>query len=289
MPQATFVKTSAAVGRVCQFGGLALPNGQGVQGYLNLNDWTSWFLQDFHMDVIQALSLGALAWRAESAFLASDFPAGSIRLAMEYREASQTLGAAVARLAMAGEQYLTFDNLTGIPARFAAETNRQAVMYGPAVPRWTVELEFTTRQQWFQDLSATIVSPVTLNSGTLTNFNVTYAGSIFAKPVWTLTIPVGNAAPIAAFELQNVMSGEDLVIVFPGNLAASTAWTITIDSSAMTVVDGAGRSYDVAGNAFPCLHGPAGQVQQIRGTLTPASGTATSCTIGATYQARWLI
>lgn len=285
MPQPTISGTPLT----CKYGSLPLPNGQGAMGQVNLNDRVKWFWRDFQADDdYLTLSLGQLTWRGQAMVLGRDRGSRVLTLSMRFAEtASGDFGVAKALLTEAGEQQLTFDNVTAILA------NVRAIKGGHVVRRIPFQLgcaiEFVCPEPYFRDISSTTVAPVTLNSGTLTNFNVTYLGSIFAYPVWTLTIPVGNTAPIAAFELQNVMSGDDLTIVFPGGLPASTATTITIDSSLMTVVDGSGRSYDVAGTGFPLLYPPAGQVQQIRGTLTPASGTATSCTIGAAYQARWLI
>lgn len=121
-----------------------------------------------------------------------------------------------------------------------------------------------------------------------TAFSVTYGGSIFAKPVWTLTIPNTSTAPIQSFALTNTMSGEALTITFPGNLAASTAWTITIDSGKLTVTDQNGLQYDFTGS-FPLLYQPAGQVNTFTATLTPASGVFTGCTIGGSVTNRWTL
>lgn len=288
MPQATFQKTAANVGRTCRFGGRALPNGQGTLSYINLNDWSSWFMQGVEIEIAQSLALGSQLWQGRSVNLGADFPPAVIRLPMEYREVTTTLGAALAALAVAGDQYLSFDTVTAIPVRFRAASNRQAVVYAPAVPRWSLDLEFSATQQWFQDLTPTAIGAQALNSGTATTFNVTYAGSVFAEPVWTLTIPNTSTATIASFALSNVTAGQTLTITFPGNLAASTSWVLTIDTGAFTVRDAAGRSYDVGGS-FPNLFPPAGQVNAMSATLTPASGTATNCTISGSVTPRWLL
>lgn len=121
-----------------------------------------------------------------------------------------------------------------------------------------------------------------------TSFSVAYAGSVFAEPVWTFTVPNTNAAPIQAFSLANTMSGETVTILFPGNLTASTAWTITIDCGALSVTDAGGRSYDLGGS-FPNLYPPAGQVNTFAATVTPASGVAVGCTIAGSVTNRWLL
>lgn len=297
MPQPAFALSSGLA--IVKFGNQPLPNGQGTMSYVNLNDRLSWFCQalgssqGFDYDSHQ-LTLAQIVWRGRSAWLGEDWGPWRFQVPFKYDESptwggpGQPLGQALAQLALAGEQLLTFDNSTGLPCKFSKVANRKMDV-SAFPPLWSFDIEFVAKATFFQDLSSTTVSPQTLASGSATTFNVTYAGSVWAEPVWTLTIPNTNAAPISSFSLSNTMSGETLTITFPGNLAASTAWTITIDSGQLTVLDQNGHSYDVAGNAFPLLYGPAGQVNPISATLTPASGTATNCTIGASYTNRWLL
>lgn len=270
------------------FGGLALPNGQGTQSYINLNDAVNWYWMGWlgGADSDYPLhSVGRYLWRSKGTFLGQDAGSRKLTFPMNYRELNNPLGTALAKLSQAGQQNLTFDNLTATPVKFsAAKSRRIKIPYSPYW--WTLDLEFIAPTPWFSDLSASTVGATALNSGSVTNFNVTYAGSVFAEPVWTLTIPAGNAAPISSFALSNLTAGESLTLVFPGNLAASTAYTLTIDCAAMTVVDQNSVSYDATGS-FPNLYGPAGQVNSMRGTLTPASGTATGCTIAGSYNNRW--
>lgn len=293
MPQPIFATSSGR--HICKWGGLAQPQGQGVLTQVDLNDLTSWFIQWDRLagGTDQALSMAQLLNQAEGTYLGGDFLPDVITLPMEYREVGGVpLGALTGKMAFAGEQQLTFDNLTFAYTRFKALANlRQGIVFG----RWSFDLELQAREQWFRDLSTSTVSAVTLNSGSATNFNVTYGGSVFARPKWTLHIPASNAAPIQSFVLLNVMSGESLTLNFPGNLAASTLYDIVIDSGfdpiaggAFTVKDGSGTTYDPIGS-FPMLYGPAGTVNAIRGTLTPASGTATGCTIAASYINRWVL
>jgi hypothetical protein len=190
---------------------------------------------------------------------------------------------------MAGDQWLSFDTLTAIPVRCKGIARRTAVTLAPLIPRWSFDLEFVASQQWFQNLTATTyINALALASGSATNTNVTYAGSIFTEPVFTLHIPVTNPATTASFVLANTMSGDTLTITFPGNLAASTLYDITIDCANMSVTSQLGVAYDVTGT-FPLFYPPAGTVQQIRATLTPASGTETGCTLTAVANDRWLI
>lgn len=293
MPQPTFALSSGLA--IVKFGNQPLPNGQGTLSYINLNDRLSWFCQAVAgMSIGQhQLTLGQMVWRGRAAFLAEDWGPWTFTLPFLYDESTTWGGpgtpvaTALAQIATAGEQLLTFDNSTGLLVKFSAVKNRKMDVWA-FPPLWAFDLEFTAKAGFWQDLSPTSIGAQALASGSATTFNVTYAGSIFAEPVWTLTIPVGNAAPIASFSLSNTMAGETLSIVFPGNLAASTAWTLTIDSGAQSVTDASGKSYDVSGS-FPNLYPPAGQVNAMSATLTPASGTATSCTVSGSYSNRWLL
>lgn len=273
----------------CKFGSLALPNGQGTMTQVNLNDLTKWFWQDFagDDDYIQ-LTPGQLVWRGRGVILGRDRRSRIILLAQRFIEGSAgDFGAAKALLSEAGQQQLTFDNSTAILANLSAVKGEHVVKRYGAL-QWDCTLEFLCPEPFFRDIAATSVSPVALNSGSATTFSVAYAGSVFAEPTWTLAIPNTSTAPIASFALSNTMSGETLSITFPGNLAASTNWTITIDSSAFQVTDAGGTAYDVGGS-FPMLYGPAGQSNSMSATLTPASGTATGCTIAASYTNRWML
>lgn len=121
-----------------------------------------------------------------------------------------------------------------------------------------------------------------------TSFSITYAGSVFAEPTFTLTIPNTNTATIQSLVLTNTMSNEALTVQFPAPLAASTAWTITISVPAWTVTDQTSLQYDVAGS-FPYLYGPPGQANPFTAKLTPASGASSGVTLGASFSNRWEI
>lgn len=275
----------------CKFGSLPLPNGQGTMGQVNLNDLTKWFWQDFQGDDDYiSLTPAQLAWRGRGTVVGRDRGARVLSLPMRFIEASPgDFGAAKAVLSEAGQQQLTFDSATAILANLQAIKNEVLVKrFAPL--QWDCTLAFLCPEPYFRDTSNTAyMSAVALSSGSATNTNVTYLGSVWAEPVWTLAIPNTNAVPIASLRLQNTMSGDDLTVAFPGNLPALTAATVTIDSGALSVVDGNGVGYDVSGVSFPLLYPPAGQVQQIRATLTPASGTATGCTLSCAAANRWLI
>jgi hypothetical protein len=115
-----------------------------------------------------------------------------------------------------------------------------------------------------------------------TSFSITYAGSVFAEPVFSVVVPATNQ--ISTLVLKNTMAAETLTITFPGNLIRAT--TITIDCGAWTITDTAGNSYDYSGS-FPNLYGPAGQVNTFTAQLTSTPADAYSVTASATYYPRW--
>lgn len=120
-----------------------------------------------------------------------------------------------------------------------------------------------------------------------TAFSQTYAGSVWAEPVWTLSIPGSNTGVITSAVLANTMSGQALIALFPGGLRTSTAYTITIDCGVMTVTDQNGTVYDVGGS-FPFLFQPAGQSNPFTVALVTSSGVASGATIAASWSNRWL-
>lgn len=315
----------------CQFGGLALPNGQGAMAQINLNDGTNWQWQDFQGDdnYVQ-LTPAQLVWRARSTVIARDRKARVLTLPMRYQEASSApsaaLGAQIALLDQAGQQQLTFDNSTFILANYAGLKKRTMLKkFSPFY--WSFDLEFLCPEPYFRDLASTSVgsvkvtsmgfvggpavlmpappqlqaqmsgvmwpSPYAIYSQVSTPvttapvaFSIVYAGSVFAEPVFTLTVPPGNS--VSSFALSNTMSGETLVATFPGGLATSTLWTIAIDCGAWTVKDQLGNSYDVTGS-FPNLYPPAGTSNPFTASVTTITGQPTGVTLAASYQNRWLI
>lgn len=281
---------------ILKFGNQALPNGQGTMPYINLNDVTSWFWQDIHgdLDYLQH-GVSQVAFAGKGAYLSFDAKSRILSCPMIYSEAVNPLGAALAALSQSGEQMITTDNSSGILARFAAATGRNLRRkYAPYW--WDLTLEFLCKTPWFQDLTATTFAPVAVSgstgAGTTTTIStLTYAGSVFCEPVWTLVVPVGNTVVINSMVLTNSLSGEALTIVFPGGLLATTAYNVVIDTGALTVVDTTHSvAYDFSGS-FPRLY-PSGQVAvgQLNThtcKIVTASGTTTSVTLGAVYTPRW--
>lgn len=387
MPQPALTGTPP----ILQFGGQAQPNGQGTLANINLNDVTNWTWMHWQGgadDDFPLHAVGHYLWRSKGTFLGQDAGPRKISFPMRYRETNAPLGAALAKLSQAGQQFLTFDNLTGIPVKYAGVKQRQLLLkYAPYY--WGLNLEFIAPSSYFQDLSATTLTTVnvvnaptaapsgavaaggalaagtytlqytfvtasgetaaspasgnivlttgnqqisvsavtplpafatavkwyfgagspttgftvqnngaafTLNTagnGTAppattpaTQFSVTYAGSVWAEPVWTLTIPNTNAGVITTATLTNSLSGEQLIAQL-GGLAASTAFTITMDTSAMTIVDGSGKAYDNTSNAFPQLYGPAGQSNAFTLAIAVSSGLPSGLTLGGSWNPRW--
>lgn len=118
-----------------------------------------------------------------------------------------------------------------------------------------------------------------------TAFTIAYAGSVFAEPVFTLTVPSSNAGVLTGATLTNTMSGEQLVARL-GGLAALTAYTLTLDSGAFTVTDASGKAYDIAGS-FPNLYGPAGQANTYTVSVAVSSGLPSGLTLTGSWNPRW--
>lgn len=253
---------------------------------VNLNDVTSWFLQDFQSDLVKQLVKGQFVWRAKGAILGRDVPGFSIVLPMKYKEASNgAFGAALATLVNTGDQQLTFDNSTYILSEFESTQSRKLwIKFQPFW--WDVTLSFWCKTPWFNDIAATNLTQVTAIGTTPKTFNITYAGSVFAEPVFTLGIGAGNPAVITTAILKNTTSGEFLTITFPGGLAASTAYTITIDCGNYTVSDQNSVNYDIGGS-FTSLFPPAGTVNAFSIALTVSSGVPSNVTLDGTWNNRW--
>jgi hypothetical protein len=290
MAQPTILTPSARA--VAKFGNSSLPNGQGTLANIDLNDGVNTFLRDLLTDDDnRQIGLGQLLYRARSVYLSDDFGPRSISLPMVYQEdGSHFLGQFLAALSQAGEQQLTFDNVTYILTKFHGVRNRKAIR--PKLPwAWSFNLELIAKSPWFQDAASTTMAPLTLTIDAGQSFTITYAGSVFCEPVWTYHVPVGNAVAINAIQLKNTMSGEFLTVNFlsASAIPATTVRDVVIDCAAMTATcTQTGESYDVAGS-FPMLYGPAGQVNSFTIITTPASGSTSGCTIAETHNPRWML
>jgi len=294
MGQPALIRASGRA--VAKFGNAALPNGQGVMANIDLNDLVNTALNAPLFDGSnRQISLAQLLYRGRGVYLADDFGPGLYSLPMLYLEdATHFLGQFLAALSQAGEQQLTFDNATYNLVKFKGITGRTrerpvSMQSSAALLAWSFTLELIAKSPWWQDAAATTATPwnpITVDAGQ--GANITYAGSVWAEPVWTLDVPVGNAVAINAFQLRNTMSGEFLTVNFLSRAAlpAGVHTVITIDCAAKTVTDQNGNFYDTAGT-FPLLYPPAGQVNPFTAIVTPASGASAGLTLAQTHFPRW--
>jgi hypothetical protein len=260
--------------------------------YLDLNDAVSWFVQNVEVTQKKQLGIKPYIYTGESAWISEDFDPRTIKIKVRYDEGPGTpFGQVKALMSQAGEQYLTTDNVTGVSCKLLT----------PGVPKlvdgigtsginiWETDLEFLAAVPWAVDITAVTVAPLAVagssGAGTVTNFNTTYAGSIFSKPVFTLTIPSSNTVTISQIKLQNTLTGQILTVNFSPALLANTAYTITIDCGLFTIKDGSSNFYDPSGS-FPVLAPPAGTVNTWAFTVVSSAAT-TGITLGYVYSNRW--
>lgn len=147
---------------ICTFGGLALPNGQGTMPTVSLNDTLTWFLLDVSIDhQNRAIGIQPQVARAKSVYVSDDFLNKTITLTLRYFETYFSLGQGLAQLSQAGEQRLSFDNVTYILAKYrGSRTPKLIRKFAPFI--WEVQLEFICREPWFKDINATNTTPTSL-------------------------------------------------------------------------------------------------------------------------------
>ena len=199
---------------ICTFGGLTLPNNQAILAPINLNDTTNWFLQDISIDHSnRAIGIQPLIARARSVYTSDDFLNKIITLRLWYTEANLPIGQALAAISQAGEQQLSFDNVTYILAKYHGTQSAPKLVrrYPPFL--WEVQMQFICREPWFKDInntqttaqnitaapttapSATAASGGSLAAGTYTlaYTYVTASGETAASPAMTLTPAVATS------------------------------------------------------------------------------------------------
>lgn len=123
-------------------------------------------------------------------------------------------------------------------------------------------------------------------AGVTTSFTLPYPGTAWTEPTYQLNVPNTNTAVITQLVLTNTQRSpaQALTINFPnGGLAASTAYTLTIDTVNFTVTDQNGTKYDFTGS-FPFLYPSA---TAFTAKLTTASGTTTGVTLDTSWRTRW--
>lgn len=257
MPQPVFA-LAPGKGRIVRFGGRSLPNGQGTMLNLDLNDWSSWFLQSISKESRQDLVLAPVTWRGKSVYLGGDFPGASLVLSMEYREVSAPLGVALAKISQAGEQWLTFDSATAVLARYQGISNRREVMVAPAVPRWAFDLTFALREQWARDLAAANLSAVNLiYAPTTAPSGAVAAGGALATGTYTLQYSYvtanGETAPSPASSNIVLTTGNQQITVTGVTLpsfATAVKWYFASGpTTGFTIQNsGSGFTLNTAGN-----------------------------------------
>ncbi len=292
MPQPTYAIVSGKV--VCKFGGRPLPIIGTTMGYLDLNDKTNWRLRDFKTKSSLSRAYAARPFQARAVPQSSDAAPKVITLTSIFDEVGgSTLASQKALLEQSDEQFLTFDNVTGTLCRLVDYGDPSTIQTFPPY-LWNLALQFLALDGT-QDLSVTTVAPFAVSgstgAGSVTNFNVTYAGSVKGRPTFVFTVGATNPATISQIKLQNTTptGGEITTVNFSPVLAASTAWVITIDCDGWHITDGAGNEYDQAGGAFPQLYGPVGTVNAYSFTVVTGTGALSNSTLGATYFNRWVL
>jgi hypothetical protein len=172
---------------ICTFGGLNLPNNQGVLAPINLNDVASWFLQDISIDHSnRSVGVQPLVARARSVYVSDDFLNKIITLTLRYQETNLPLGQSLAAISQAGEQQLPFDNVTYILAKYrGARTPKLIRKFAPYL--WEVQLEFICREPWFKDINNTQTTSVNLVAAPTTAPSAAaLAGGSLATGTYTL-------------------------------------------------------------------------------------------------------
>ena len=273
------------------FGGRTIPNVGGTAAYVDLTTG-GWSPQDFQLGgLARALSVSQQVWRQRTAVMSDDRGARALAVPMIFKETSKGLSQAVAALSQLGEQNLVFDNTsTGTYLRAYVKdrgTPRMKKKFSPYW--WDLVLSFLVTDGYPRDIVQTAQTGIALAGtvgGSSTAFNVTYNGDVFALPQFVIRVTNANPATISSIVLTNTTSGEALTIVFPSPLAATTAWTITIDTEGLTVTDLAGTQYDFSG-AFPALYPPYGTVNAFTCVVTTGAGTLSNATLEVDHNPRW--
>lgn len=289
MPQPTYAIVAGKI--VCKFGNQPLPVVGTTMPWLDLNDKTNWRLR------LQTIKEAHIRLHASRPFQSRAVPMSSdnapkiIQLDEIFDESGgSTLASQKALMSQADLQFLTFDNLTGVLCKVIAFGDPKPLVTFPPY-LWDISLQFIVLEPWAQDLTATTIAPFGVNGttgGSANNFNITYAGSVRTRPVFTFHIPNTNTATVTQIKLQNTTSGEILTVNFPTPLAAATDWVITLDCDGWHVTDGTGHEYDVIGS-FPQIYPPAAQVNAYTFTVTTGVNALAGATLAVTYTNRWEI
>lgn len=294
MPDPTFLQTPYLWDQrqIVKFGGLPIPVWGTVMPYQDLNDCISWIcvsgpkIDNSHI----SNAASQLAWRGKGVWTVQDFYGRKLRLPVYYSEAGAGIpfSRAKANLTQSGEQYLTFDNVTGLLVRVNSFGESDFVTDAPEAPGqylMKTTLEFLSRNPFPQDIAATTAGPFTLNLNSAAPFTAACGGHVYAEPVYTFTIPSGNTSNITKFTLTNTDSGDS--VFFINTIRSGVGHTVVIDSSALTIaIDGKGIAPNGAG--FPMMYPniATGGSPTNHFTLTTVGGTGT-CTLNMSWHHKW--
>ena len=281
---------------IVRFGNNTIPVIGGTLAWINLNDGASWIMTDVSpVRDNHALGITQQAWRSKAAWISEDFGVGKVKASFQYDEQPSGIGfqQAMAPLLNSGEQWLTFDNSTGLLVKCKGVSGvKRTVTAAPYL--YAGDIEFWAREPWFQDMSQTsqLAQALTGNTtGSPTSFSVSYSGTWYEEPNYVLHVPVGNTVALTQIRIANTTSGETLTVTLNPGLTASTAHTLTVNTSTQKVTDENALEYDVTGT-FPKLYNnPTGTAQPNAHTVTvtTASGTSTGLTFDVVYNGRWVL
>lgn len=223
--------------QIVKFGGLPVPVSGVTLPWIDLNDRLAYFAVEGPKIDNSHISNKAsqLSLRGKGVWTAQDFVGRKIRLPVYYDE---TVGVpfsqAKAHLTQTGEQYLTFDNVTGLLVRTNSFAETDFLTDAPDAPgQYTHKamLEFLSRNPFPQDMTATNYGPSTITN----NYNsmaISYAGMVYAEPVYTLTF--NTATTVTQFGINNTTSGEAFSVLL-GAPATGVNHTLIVDCTQFTV------------------------------------------------------
>ncbi len=250
--------------QVLKFGNATYPTVGGTQGWVDLNDCVSWFMQGIQTPTARKLGILPFAWRSKSAYISDDYDAMTVKVKMQYDETGGTSFQSVkGQLLAMGEQNLTTDNVTQVLAKVSFGS--PSVIGGTVTPYlWAFDLDFVCKEPWLSDVTATTTS-LTAGANSLS-----YAGGIFCEPIYTLTATSGTMT------INNSTAGQSLTVLgLPGGSP-----TVVVNTQDWTAKIGA-TQYDVSGS-FPFLFPGPTSPQTNTVSITNGSGSVS-------YNARWAL
>jgi len=253
------------------FGGLPVPIFGTTMPFVDLNDMVSWRALSLKVDNGHVQNAASqFAWRAKGVWTAQDFVGRKIHVPCHYYEvgAGVAFSLAKSKLTQSGEQYLSFDGVTGIRVRCNSFTEFDLLDGFPEKPStsssqpsyaYVGTLEFLSRNPFAEDMAVQTTGNFSIagtsGAGAYTNVTINYYGHAFGSPKLTVTVPNGASGKVQKIGWSNVTSGEDIILDVSsgGGLAAGGGHTIIIDSdNSVITVDGVLQA--PGGAAFPLVY-----------------------------------